>query len=222
MVVGAHAGDAELMAGGIACKVVENNGEAIFVHMSLGERGHPRLGPEEYGLQKRREAEMVAEKIGAKIYFMNCRDGYIEYSLKLAERIGEIIRSERPDVVLTHWKGSLHLDHINTYRIVLKAIFLAANKWTNIKGKPWYSKLYFAENWEDSNNFIKDIYIDFSNIFEKWINAVNIYGFVRGETGFPYKEYYTYLSRIRGIEIGVKYAQTLMKSWYTRKTLLKI
>lgn len=57
----------------------------------------------------------------------------LKYSLKLAERIGEIIRSEKPDVVLTHWRGSLHLDHINTYRIVLKAIFLTANKWKNIK-----------------------------------------------------------------------------------------
>ena len=38
MVIGAHAGDAELMAGGIACKVIENGGEAIFIHMSLGEK----------------------------------------------------------------------------------------------------------------------------------------------------------------------------------------
>jgi|GEM_PF-4314873 len=35
------------------------------------------------------------------------------------------------------------------------------------------------------------------------------------ETGLPYRKYYTCLSRIRGIEIGVKYAQTLMKPWYS-------
>jgi len=57
--------------------------------------------------------------------------------------------------------------------------------------------------------------------FIKWISAVKNYAFVRGETGFPYDEYYSNLARIRGIESYTLYAQVLMKPWYAKKEIIK-
>jgi LmbE family N-acetylglucosaminyl deacetylase len=42
MVVGAHAADAEIMAGATVLKHVEAGWRAVLVHLTLGEKGHPR------------------------------------------------------------------------------------------------------------------------------------------------------------------------------------
>lgn len=43
MVIGAHAGDAEVMAGAVVVQHVHDGGKAMIVHLTLGERGHGRL-----------------------------------------------------------------------------------------------------------------------------------------------------------------------------------
>jgi hypothetical protein len=43
--------------------------------------------------------------------------------------------------------------------------------------------------------------------FEKWIQGLNCYAFARGETGFPYIEYYKALTVVRGLVNGFKRAQ---------------
>ena len=62
MVIGAHAGDAELMAGGIACKVIENGGEAIFIHMSLGEKGIQSLIQKNMGCRRKWRLKRLQKK----------------------------------------------------------------------------------------------------------------------------------------------------------------
>ena len=53
MVIGAHAGDAENMAGALVLKHTRAGHRATIVHMTLGEAGHPTLDPEAYAVQRR-------------------------------------------------------------------------------------------------------------------------------------------------------------------------
>ena len=220
-VIGAHIGDCEVMAGGIAAKAVEEGWEVHFIHMTGGEKGHPRLSPEDYLRQKMEEAEDFAENIGIKVHFMPYRDGEIEETEGVKVRLAELLRETRPQVVLTHWRGSLHKDHIATYKVVLDAAFYAANLWSPIKGKPAWSRIFFAENWEDHDGFQPEVYVDVTSAFKRWIEALKGCAFARGETGFNYIDYYSSLARIRGLEVGVKYAQTLMRPWFSRKIPIK-
>ena len=48
MVIGAHAGDAENMAAACVLKHTRAGHAATILHMTLGEAGHPALGPEAY------------------------------------------------------------------------------------------------------------------------------------------------------------------------------
>ncbi|MCD6358127.1 MAG: PIG-L family deacetylase [Thermoproteales archaeon] len=211
MVVGAHAGDAEVTCGGLIAKYARAGHEVVIVHMTLGERGHPRLSEEEYGEQKRREAEEAARILGAKPVFLPYRDGELPASDEVKFRLCDLIREYRPEIVITHWRGSFHKDHRNTYEVVRDAIFYAALPAIK-RERPAHSvrALYFAENWEDPFGFEPQVYVDISDAFEVWREAASAYAFARGETGFPYIEYYTCLFRIRGIESGFKYAQALM------------
>ena len=222
MVVGAHAGDAEVTCGGLIARYTSEGHEAVIVHMTLGERGHPTLPEEDYGKQKRLEAERAAKVLGAKAVFLPYRDGELEPSAEVKFRVCDVIRRFKPEILITHWKGSFHRDHRATHDIVLDAVFYAALP--SIKrAEPAHRvrALYFAENWEDPFGFEPHMYVDISDVFEIWKEAASAYAFARGETGFPYIEYYSCLFRLRGIEAGFKYAQALMMPEMQRRLKLK-
>jgi len=47
----------EFTAGATLLKHARSGWEVHIVHLTLGEKGNPQLSPEEYGAQKRKEAE---------------------------------------------------------------------------------------------------------------------------------------------------------------------
>jgi len=222
VVVGAHIGDCEVMAGGIAAKAASRGWQVHLVHLTGGEKGHPTLPPGEYLRQKRAEAQAFAEHIGAKAHIFPIADGELEDRLEVKLQLAELLRELRPSVIITHWEGSLHRDHVAAGRITADALFYAANRWFSLKGEPCWARLYYAENWEDPVGFKPEVYVDISDVFEKWVSGLRLCAFARGETGFNYIDYYSSLARIRGLEIGVKYAQTLMRPPYAQKSRVEL
>ena len=58
--IGAHAGDAEI-ASGIALAHEVNAGRKVAMcHLTLGEKGHPKMSPADYADLKREEASAAA------------------------------------------------------------------------------------------------------------------------------------------------------------------
>ena len=46
------------------------------------------------------------------------------------------------------------------------------------------------KNWEDASNFVPDTYVDIEAVYEKWLQACDLYPMWRGQTGFfPYIPY---------------------------------
>jgi len=207
--VGAHSADMEFSAGATLLKHARNGWEVHIVHLTLGEKGNPRLSPEEYGAQKRRESEAAAELLQATPHFLPYRDGELTVSDEIAREIAKLLRQLQPQVVITHWRESIHSDHIATHHLTKRAIFMAANPHFEIDGLPpaHGMRLYYAENWEDHENFRPFIYVDISDVFDDWERAFKCFAIGRGEGGFPYWDWYQAQTRIRGIEIGVQYAQ---------------
>jgi len=67
--------------------------------------------------------------------------------------------------------------------------------------------IYYAENWEDAEEFKPYIYVDVTEEFSLWKECVTQYEFLRGGiSSFPYLEYYESLARLRGAEAGTRYA----------------
>lgn len=209
MAIGAHCGDMEVTAGGVIAKYTKYGNKATIVHMTLGEKGHPTLSPEEYGRQKIEEAKGVAKLLGANVIFLDYKDGELPQNEEIEFQICDLIRREKPDICVTHWRNSIHPDHSNTYRNVLGGVFKASLK---AIGREYTAhrvkKLLFAENWEDSGDFEPYIYIDISEVFDQWIEAISKYELFRGGvSNFPYLDYYKSLAKIRGAESGFKYAE---------------
>lgn len=210
LVVGAHAGDAEITTGPVIAQHTRAGGEALILHATLGERGHPDLGSAAYAQQKREEAERAAQLLGARVTFLPYRDGELPVTEALKLELSDIIRAERPEIVITHWRGSFHKDHAACHELVTDAVFYAGLP-TLPRALPAHSPraLYYAENWEDPHDYQPALYVDTTDGHEQWLRAIEAYELFRGGlSSFPYRRYYEALATIRGIEVGVTHAKT--------------
>jgi LmbE family N-acetylglucosaminyl deacetylase len=223
---GAHTGDVEITAGGVILRNAEDGGRCLIVYM-LKPSGHwarpPGLSVEEYAKLRLEQAFDASRKLGAEINFLGYIEGapYDGESVRL--KMHHAIMEFMPDVILTHWKGSYHPDHLACHLHTLQAFELATGELRS-KGLSHTIKLYYPENWEDPQGFQPEVYVDVSDVFERYVDVLKTYDFTSGKySGFDYVDYYTCLKRIRGLEVGFKYAESFMAfgDWGIKKIRCK-
>jgi LmbE family N-acetylglucosaminyl deacetylase len=195
----------------------------VVLHLTLGEGGNPRLSPEAYGAQKRREATAVATTLGAEAIFGPYRDGEIPNDDAARRYVADVIRRVRPTHVLTHWRESLHKDHAATHAIVRDAVLLAslAGVVTDHPPHRGVRAVWFAENWEDAEGFRPFVYVDVTGAMDRWREAVAQYEFVRGGiSAFRYLDYYTALATVRGAEARKTHAIAFDVEAYAKRRVV--
>jgi N-acetylglucosamine malate deacetylase 1 len=211
LAVGAHAGDMEITAGAVLAKHAARGDKVVLLHLSLGEKGNPRLSAREYGAQKKREAEAAGKELGAsEVLYGPWADGGIPDDESARQFVAQAIQRVRPTTVITHWRESMHKDHSRTHSIVRDAVLLAALEDGVAGGTPHRGVrgVYYADNWEDRPNFQAYVAVEVSSSIERWRAAVTKYEFIRGGVSrFPYLEYYEALAKVRGAEAGLKQAE---------------
>lgn len=204
LAIGAHAGDAELTSGLLLARQRRLGDRTVVLHMTLGEGGNPRLSPDAYGEQKRREAGQVAAALGAEVLFAPYKDGQLPDDDAARRYVANVIRQVRPTHVLTHWGQSIHKDHAATHRIVVDAVLLASLPGVVTEHAAWRGirAVWYAENWEDADGFQPYTYLAIApEDSTRWREAVTKYEFVGGTiSSFKYLDYYSALMTVRGAE----------------------
>ena len=199
LAIGAHIGDAEITAGLLVAKYAAAGHRATMLHLTAGERGNPKLD-------------------AAECIVLDHPDGELHADQDTIHEMCDLVRRLRPDVVLTHWRGSFHRDHRAAYQITMDGGFLAALP--DIKrAQPAHliRGLYYLENWEDLEEYQPDLWVDVTNAFDTWRAACGEHELLRGEISFDYLHYYSGLAAKRGAEVGVKYAVTVSLPPISRK-----
>lgn len=201
------------MGGAAVLKHVDAGWKAVMVHMTPGEKGHLKLSPEEYKVIKDEEAVNAAKLLGAESVMMPWPDGELPVNEEVQMALGDVIREHKPTIILTHWKGSFHRDHNNTHHNVLASLFYAGLKAFKREHEPHRpQKVYFAENWEDMEDFRPEIYLDTTDVFDRYIEAIHAYSLFRKEVvPFRYEQWYRGASEMRGAEAGFDRAVALME-----------
>ena len=211
LAVGAHAGDMEISCGAVLAKQAQLGDRVVMLHLTLGEGGNPRLSPGEYGRQKQAEARAAAAALGAEVIFGPYKDGELPNDEQARRYVADIIRQVRPSLLITHWRHSIHKDHVAASAITVDAELLASLAGIVTAHPPFSGVrgIYFTENWEDKEGLSPYVYVDVSSSMEKWETAVKKYEFIRGGISpFPYFDYYRALARVRGAESGFAHSVT--------------
>jgi LmbE family N-acetylglucosaminyl deacetylase len=213
LAIGGHVGDAELTAGGVLAHHSLKGDRIVTLALTAGERGVPAgQDMKEYREQKVNEAKTFAEMLGGESIVFEIPDGELQDNEEMRYRVCDVIREVKPNVIITHFKNSMHKDHMTTHRIVNDARFFAGlGSFERELPAHFAAKLYYAENWEDAVDYVPYVYVDFpKEAFDLWVRAVSTHWFVTGSKSFQYLEYYKHLMRVRGLEARKEYAQTFM------------
>jgi LmbE family N-acetylglucosaminyl deacetylase len=202
MAIGAHIGDMELTAGGVLAKHAAQGDRVILVHLTAGEKGNPpSMSVDEYRKQKVSEAQEFAKILGGEARVLDYKDGELPDNDEARFRVCDLIREYKPNILITHWKNSMHKDHAATHRIVVDAQFYAGIKGFEREREAHFAAgPYFTENWEDPYDFKPYTYVDITEGYELWMKALKTHWFVTNSTSFKYLDYYDALSRVRGAE----------------------
>jgi LmbE family N-acetylglucosaminyl deacetylase len=113
----------EMLAAGTLAILADKGHRISVVTMTPGDCGSGEYGPEELSAIRRREAAEAASMIGAEYRCAEFRDMAIFADDPSRRRMAELIRSLRPDVVLTSAPADYHCDHEATSALVRDACF---------------------------------------------------------------------------------------------------
>ena len=139
--------------------------------------------------------QKAAEKLGADTIWL----GYVSSNMPsledFAQRMEQYFVDEKVDLVITHWRGSMHPRHINTHDAVVTAV-----KRLREKGNP--IRLVYGETFEDLVGFLPQAYFTLNpEEVTQWYSAMKEYAVFRGEVNdFPYQQYYPTIGKVRQIE----------------------
>lgn len=211
MAIGGHIGDMELTAGGVLASMALEGAKIITVALTAGERGNPpHMTVAEYREQKIAEAKAFAEMLHGEAVVLPYTDGELPESDEVAWQLCDLIRKYKPNVLITHWKHSIHKDHEATSRIVKKAQFYAGLASIERELPPHYAAgPYYAENWEDPTDFQPYVTVAVSEEgYALWQKAIEEHcWFAMNSTSFSYFRYYSALKITRGCLARKKYAE---------------
>ncbi len=117
LIVMAHPDDAEFVCGGTIAKLCAEGRRVTYVLATSGDKGTAERDIEPWALAARREAEQrnAAATLGAQsCAFLGYPDGFLEDTADLRGKLVRLIRTLRPDLLIT-WDGFRrsfnHRDH---------------------------------------------------------------------------------------------------------------
>ena len=198
--IGAHSLDAELLGGPLLLKYAKQGAHCTCIHVTQGRLEDPNATQEEkdaYLKELLVQNRKAAAELGADTIWL----GYVSSNMPslndFADRLEQYFVEEKVDLVITHWRGSMHPRHINTHDAVVTAVKRLRQKGSQIR-------LVYGETFEDLVGFIPQAYFMLTEEeVAQWYKALNTYTVFRGGVNaFPYQKYYPTNLQIRQIESG--------------------
>lgn len=224
MAVGAHTGDAQLTSGMLLAKYAMAGDKIITVDLTAGERGTPPgMRPEEFREQNVASAGEFAKMLGGESFVFDVADGELRDNDEIELKLARLMREKQVNVVLYHWKNSMHKDHIQASRITQNASFFASLPTFPMDLPPApIGRSLFAENWEDSEGFVPYCYFDVTEAFPLWKDAIRKLWLTEHSRDFKYLRYYEALSVMRGALIKTEHATAFGVPEYSKRIVMDI
>ena len=125
LLIGAHPDDMDLRCGGLAVRLQAKGHQVIFLSMTNGNAGHMSMTAEELRCTRLQEMKKAAACYGGIRYeTMDINDGYLVPDIATRDRLIRYIRTEKPDVIITHRSCDYHPDHRACGQLVMDCSYL--------------------------------------------------------------------------------------------------
>lgn len=124
LVIGAHPDDCEFTAGGTAALWRARGDSVCFVSLTNGDAGHHAMGGGRLAQIRLRETAAVTARTGIEYVVMDNHDGALLPTLEVRHQVIDLIRSYRPDLILSPRPNDYHPDHRYTAQVIQDAAYM--------------------------------------------------------------------------------------------------
>ena len=194
MVIVAHPDDAEFGAAGTMASLTAAGKKVVIVQVTSGDKGSgdPDDAPQAVAARRESEERESARRLGvAEVVFLREPDSEVLPDVRLRERIVRLIRTHKPDVVITHdafRPYALHPDHRAVGLVTTDSCYPAARDPLNFPQhlRDGLETHKTAELWLFGAE-VPDRYIDITPVFETKVQALLAHVSQVGEEG-PFRE----------------------------------
>ena len=133
----AHPDDIEFVAAGTMLLLKSEGWDLHYMNLSHGDMGSVEGTPESVSAQRKEEAKIACEVLGAHFHPSLSWDMQITYDVSLLRKLGAIIRDISPEILLTHATEDYMEDHMCTARLAVSAAFTKGMPlWQTAPSKP--------------------------------------------------------------------------------------
>ena len=222
LAIGCHPDDIEIGCGGTLALFAKNGHDVFMCHVANGDKGHAVIMPEELGKIRTTEAEASGAVLGAKkVFNINVPDLFVDSHIEeQVTDVVEVIRSVRPDIIITHSPDDYMRDHVETSKLVFNASFSSSIPHYDTKAKPYpkIAPLYYMDTLAGVG-FLPEEYTDITDTLEIKLKALEKHEtqlkWMRDHDGIDFLDFVRTVSKFRGLQSGVKYAEgfRLYKGW---------
>lgn len=213
--IGAHPDDIEINCAGTLARYAKRGDHVIMCNLCTGNMGHFIVRPQELAKIRLEESKRSAKLIGAEHICLGYGDAELYHqSRETRDRLTDILRAVKPDIIITHTPDDYMPDHVATAQLIFDASFAAS--------LPHYST---SENGEGYSDVCPIIYMDNLGGFKfeptEYVNIGDTFKvkmemlachesqikWMKEHDGIDFCDTVGTFSRMRGLQSGVKYAE---------------
>ena len=201
LAIGAHPDDNESCCAGALMKFADAGHEVVSVYMTRGERGIKGVGLEEAAEIRTKECLAACKLMGVRPVFLTQVDGAAELVPERYEEMINLIKTEKPDIVFTHWPIDAHRDHVICSALVLDA-------WKHCKES---FDIYYYEpmTGNQAMTFRPTDYVDISDIIDRKKEVCYCHASQNPDRWYGQRRVVN--QKFRGIEIGTENAEGFIR-----------
>ena len=199
--VGGHPDDPESGCGGTLAKFAAAGNDVTIIYLTTGEAGIEGKSHNEAASIRKQESINACNILNAKPVFAGQIDGDTILNNEWVNKMHELISSEKPDIVFTHWPLDSHKDHQVASLLTTQSWMRADVKWP----------LYFFEvcAGEQTVSFHPTDYMDISDTQDQKRKA--LYCHKSQDPDSIYACGHASMEDFRGRELGVKAAEAFVR-----------
>lgn len=224
LAIGAHPDDIETSCAGTLAKFAARGDKVFLASATNGNIGSVTLPMEQIARIRKEEARQSAAVIGSEYICLDYDDEMFFEDRDARLKFIDLVRYCKADLILTHNPVDYNPDHELTSKIIndiAVMIPIAKLKTPN----PPYDKIPVIYYWEPvyGMGFIPTDYVDITDTYHikrqmlgkhisqaQWMK--DNYKDAIGSRGDDFFENYEIISRYRGIQCGVKYAEAFVRA----------
>lgn len=230
MAISAHPDDIEINCAGTLARFRERGDDVVMCNLCNGNLGHVEIMPDELRNIRNAESKKSAALLGAEHISMDIGDlSLYAENREQREKLTELIRYVKPDVIITHTPEDYMADHVAVSKLVFAATFCASLPHYKISKEQVADicPVFYMDNL-GGFKFEPTEYVDISKFIELKIEMLNCHQsqvrWMKEHDGIDFPDIVRTFSKMRGIQCGIGYAEGFrqMTGWgrMTTKRLL--